>query len=1708
MSVGKDRVFLLTAIIELKTQYETLFKAAMQFSDELEATGRSVGALATQVPAEARSTTLTSMVSGFKLETATFKELLKKLQRDVEKLQSDLPQLDKMAAQNVVDLTHASKTLAHLFKEYQSFIKNGFTSKDVAGFKKSLSKMRLQNGMSMAEVDEALKRVTETSKGLAVANVLYSKDPVNLTTGNFSMEKADLLISGIVPLEFKRTYNTMDDYDGVLGKNWVHSFEIVLSEGENNQLKVMMEDGNIVFYTLAKENSYVSQLNPGHQLLKEDEGYRLTTEKQVVYVFNSTGQLLTQTQQTGEVIEFSYNDQKQLKKVTSQSGTVRFRYTDEGLLSVIKDNAKRKVQFAYDKSCLTTITLPTKAVLRYGYDKQDKLVSITNPRGIDLVKNEYDHLGRTVKQTFPDEGVMTYVYDDESQMITVTEQNGAQTLYHRDKHYRNTKVVYQDGEEHTAYNEQNQKTAFTDKRGFTTYYSYDDRGNLSKVTNPLGEVTSMAYDEQNHLTYVQQANGGEYHLAYDSQGNLLSTKDSLNNETKMNYNDLGLATEVIQADQSRQSFDYDDRGNVIALTHANGGQNFYEYNLLNQVVKSTDALGNVSKYSYNSEGNIERVENAEGYTRTYEYNEIQKITKIKDFDGYEIEQDYNVLGKVEKITDQSGSVTELMYDVMWNISKIKEANGAETLYLYNQLNQLVRAQNAMGQVTDYAYDANSNVASVTNDAGEQTNYQYDALNRRVKVIEADEATTHITYDTLGKVASLSDSLGKTQYFSYDLMGQLVKQTDQLGHETTFTYTTVGYVSTVTDPKGGVTSFAYYPGGKLKSVHKPAGETEAYLYDLNGNLIEKTLGTELTVRYHYDCLNRVVAITNPTGGTRKFSYDGADQITLLQDEAGNITEYYYTPTGKLTSVKDALGNKTIYDYDVVGNLTKIEQYGQIDSELKTAEELNRATLYHYDLLGNVTKTIDALGNEETYAYDNLNQLIQKTDKDNYQTTFSYEMGKVATIQYDDGKSVAFSYNPLRQLIEVQDWLGQTKIEVDELGRPVTIKTPDHQTIGYQFDALGNRTQLTYPDGKSVSYHYDASNKIQALKDDHQVYHYHYDTSGRLIEKELPNELKTSYRYEKGQLTQLLHQHHETVMEQHDYQYDILGNKIEVIKQRHGLEDISGSYRYAYDDLQRLTDVTKEGDLIRQYTYDAFGNRESKVEHGETTQYQYNQLNQLMRQDTSEEKREYGYDKRGNRVEEHLNDVLNKQFLFDATNMMTKVVNQAGEEGSYTYNGLRNRVGQTIKKAQEPLKNIQYLLDITKPYNNMLERQVGSDKETYLWDTDLLSKNQEEYFLLDELGSPLRQSNVQGNEWLNYGYDEFGQSLFENIPVEQPFGFTGYQQDEISELNYAQARYFDQCHGRFMSEDNIKAVSGMPQTNNAYTYVWNNPMKLIDLDGNWPTIIEIESGIIGKVKHAGDVISDAGKSVKNFWNEHIYGHSDTTIFDYGNGRKDTTIETEGGKIFVSNTVTTIKVNEGEKATFKVGGSANLPIDIKIPTPWGKFNLTDKTSISFDSGDWSSIKVNGNRDMGFTNNDGFKTSIGSGVEFSKNPSLSFSNNGKDSDGKLFGGTYSLNKDGWTLNQILSGLSEGNTTFKATQEVVLKNWKALFEYAKVPVMVAGVVGLVAVGIFLVADDATGIGLLDDPLLVPVSGGITQLLSNLAQILRSNPALAASCLN
>jgi RHS repeat-associated protein len=110
-----------------------------------------------------------------------------------------------------------------------------------------------------------------------------------------------------------------------------------------------------------------------------------------------------------------------------------------------------------------------------------------------------------------------------------------------------------------------------------------------------------------------------------------------------------------------------------------------------------------------------------------------------------------------------------------------------------------------------------------------------------------------------------------------------------------------------------------------------------------------------------------------------------------------------------------------------------------------------------------------------------------------------------------------------------------------------------------------------------------------------------------------------------------------------------------------------------------------------------------------------------------------------------------------------------------------------------------------------------------------------YLHDHLGSPVRMIEDGFGEAL--AYDEFGVPLVGTQNIHQPFGFTGYQTEDVTGMWYAKVRYYDSVGARFTSEDIVIGEIDYPCTLNRYTYCINNPIMYVDSNGMSPALASI-------------------------------------------------------------------------------------------------------------------------------------------------------------------------------------------------------------------------------------------------------------------------------
>ncbi len=103
--------------------------------------------------------------------------------------------------------------------------------------------------------------------------------------------------------------------------------------------------------------------------------------------------------------------------------------------------------------------------------------------------------------------------------------------------------------------------------------------------------------------------------------------------------------------------------------------------------------------------------------------------------------------------------------------------------------------------------------------------------------------------------------------------------------------------------------------------------------------------------------------------------------------------------------------------------------------------------------------------------------------------------------------------------------------------------------------------------------------------------------------------------------------------------------------------------------------------------------------------------------------------------------------------------------------------------------------------------------------------------DHLGSATLATDASGNRVGELRYTPYGgvRWAWGIFPTDRLY--TGQRWEASLGLYDYQARYYDPALGRFLQPDTLSAGAGNPQALNRYAYVYNNPLRYVDLTGHF-------------------------------------------------------------------------------------------------------------------------------------------------------------------------------------------------------------------------------------------------------------------------------------
>ena len=286
--IQKNRVFDRAALEELLQQTEQLLNSAKEVSESLQDEMQQLQELSMEVPAEAAHPAMGARageLSGKIGDTvAEIEKTQTAIRENLEKLIQQVPMNDALSAAALKTITSTTAGMVSMAEELKAMVRQGSLHLGMDEFRGQVEDFG--NRWKGAAAAAGLKMLAAATfmKGL-VEYSRFSRDPVNLSTGNLYYEKEDIRLKAVMPLVFRRYYNAMDKGNSALGPGWSHSHAEAVHENKDGSLTLHMEDGKDI--TLEKDSAETGKIGETYRdtrsgketVTKTKDGYRYEDRK-------------------------------------------------------------------------------------------------------------------------------------------------------------------------------------------------------------------------------------------------------------------------------------------------------------------------------------------------------------------------------------------------------------------------------------------------------------------------------------------------------------------------------------------------------------------------------------------------------------------------------------------------------------------------------------------------------------------------------------------------------------------------------------------------------------------------------------------------------------------------------------------------------------------------------------------------------------------------------------------------------------------------------------------------------------------------------------------------------------------------------------------------------------------------------------------------------------------------------------------------------------------------------------------------------------------------------------------------------------------------------------------------------------------------------------------------------------------------------------
>ncbi|SDC32877.1 DUF6531 domain-containing protein [Niabella drilacis] len=646
----------------------------------------------------------------------------------------------------------------------------------------------------------------------------------------------------------------------------------------------------------------------------------------------------------GHTTEYYYDSKKLIYKIIDANGGITYQsYNALQDLEIVVNPEGGSTRYQYNPyGKLTRLTNENDESTTYMYDDRQNLVYAGSPANRSFSR-EYDAQNRVVSGTGVNGNRVDYEYEG-THLVRITDHKQRVMKLAYDAHHNLTGLLYPNGlKEVWEYDALGNTIYYRDLRGNTTYYSYNDAGQLTELKGPDGNAHHFRYDTAGNLTEAKDLirlvqfeygplgvlrmrkqnkrtvrfnydtelqlrsivnEGGEmYKFGLDALGDVVSEWgfDGLNHRYQRDGNSR--VTKVLRPDEKWTGYTYDGVGNIIKEEHSDGSMAAYKYDADNLLIEAINETSHIVLQRDGTGRVIKELQDGYAVNKVYdaEGNCVQTASSL----GADIQMQYDEWGRLSGLSGRrlSGAVKPTSLPAAWETKVID---------FFKQLESGQNDDNPSGAQNEPAGPGTWQALFLRDDTGLELHRQ---LSGNVEIKTERDRLGRITRRSIG-AHNVEQSRTRYDWGMGNKLNRLVNELSRIN--TLFDYDAFdNLISASYEQKGGAAETVYRIPDKIGNLFKTRDKSDrkyskggrlqedekyCYYYDGEGNLAFKEFkhneNTSAVNKAEAAKAKGIILQRSATGWD--YEWAGNGMLQKVVNPGGREIEFYYDPLGRRTA----------------------------------------------------------------------------------------------------------------------------------------------------------------------------------------------------------------------------------------------------------------------------------------------------------------------------------------------------------------------------------------------------------------------------------------------------------------------------------------------------------------------------------------------------------------------------------------------------------------------------------------------------------------------------------------------------------------------------------------------------------------------------------------------------------------------------------------